>query len=73
MGINHRCEECRKQFSRKAHLARHLKLTHEGQQYPFQVTKGENLACHLDSKHQNFKYSSEQCDYKSSKKDSLIA
>jgi KRAB domain-containing zinc finger protein len=71
MGINHRCEECGKQFTRKAGLTRHQILTHEGKQYPFQVKRGGNLACHLDSKHQNLKYASEQCDYNSIKKDSL--
>jgi hypothetical protein len=34
MGINHRCEECGKQFTSRARLNKH-QLIHEGKQYPF--------------------------------------
>ena len=73
---NHTCNICSKDYTRKAHLQKHMERAHLGIRYscPFcehkTITEG-NLKVHIQSKHEGVKKLCNQCDYKAYDKPSL--
>ena len=73
---NHKCNVCSKDYTRKAHLQKHMKSAHFGIRYPcpsceHKATTTGNLKVHIQSKHEGVKKLCNQCDYKAYDKPSL--
>ena len=73
-GGRFRCQQCDSQFTRKAHLQKHIQYKHEGitlykcNQCDHQAANQGSLKRHIETKHEGIKYPCDQCEYKATQK-----